>query len=243
MLYRTEESSPRFPEEHSSVDDLVHFLHFESEEAQAEWVIEAIKTNLQTDELRHDDIVVINPDPPTTGERVGPIRRRLLEIGINSHLAGVDTNPDIFFQPGADSVTFTGIFRAKGNEAGMVYIVNAQDCHSAAWNLARIRNRLFTAITRSKAWVRVLGVGDGMLHLIKEYETLKGKNFELHFRYPTAEQRKHLMIVHRDMTPEARKRLRAREKDLVDLVTDLETGHIQPEDLNEDLKAKLKELL
>ena len=26
-------------------------------------------------------------------------------------------------------MTFTGIFRAKGNEAGMVYIVNAQDCH------------------------------------------------------------------------------------------------------------------
>lgn len=243
VLYRTEESSPKFLEEHSSIDDLVQFIHFESEEAQAEWVIEAIKTNLQTDELRHDDIVVINPDPLTTGERVGPIRRRLLDIGINSHLAGVDTNPDIFFRPGADSVTFTGIFRAKGNEAGMVYIVNAQDCHSAAWNLARIRNRLFTAITRSKAWVRVLGVGDSMRHLIKEYETLKEKNFELHFRYPTEAQRKELKIIHRDLTSKDRKLLEDRKKGLGDLLADLEAGNIHPEDLDEGLKTKLTELL
>lgn len=69
----------------------------------------AIRKNLESDELRHDDIVVINPDPLTTRHKVGPIRRRLLEIGINSHLAGVDTDPDIFFQPDAASVTFTGI--------------------------------------------------------------------------------------------------------------------------------------
>lgn len=243
VLYRAKESSPRFLEEHSSIDDLIQFILFESEEVQAEWVSEAIRKNLETDELRHDDIVVINPDPLTTRERVGLIRRHLLDVGINSHLAGVDTNPDIFFRPGAASVTFTGIYRAKGNEAGMVYIINAQDCHSAAWNLARIRNRLFTAITRSKAWVRVLGVGDSMLQLIKEYETLKEKNFELSFRYPTEEQRKQLKIIHRDLTSDERKRLETREKGLGDLVADLEAGNIHPEDLDEGLKEKLRKLL
>ena len=162
VLRRTEESSPRFLEDHSPIDDLILFFQFENDEEQAEWLTGAIKKNLEADELRHDDIVVINTDPLTTRQRVGPIRRRLLDMGINSHLAGVDTDPDIFFTPETASVTFTGIYRAKGNEAGMVYIVNAQDCHSAAWNLASIRNRLFTAITRSKAWVRVLGVGNGM---------------------------------------------------------------------------------
>ena len=38
----------------------------------------------------------------------------------------------------------------------MVYIINAQDCFSAFGNLAGVRNRLFTAMTRSKAWVRVV---------------------------------------------------------------------------------------
>jgi len=239
-LCRTEESSPKFLEEHSPIDDLVKFIHFESEEEQEKWLTDAIKYNLEDDELRHDDIVVINPDPRTTRQRVGPIRRHLLEMGINSHLAGVDTNPDIFFTPEYESVTFTGIYRAKGNEAGMIYIVNAQDCHSAAWNLASIRNRLFTAITRSKAWVRVLGVGIDMKRLIQEFEQLKAKDFELNFTYPTKEQLEHLKVVHRDVTSGERKRLKDQSKSLQNLIEDLESGAIHTEDLDEDLRDKLK---
>jgi superfamily I DNA and RNA helicase len=243
VLYRSEETSPRFLEEHSPVDDLIRFIHVDSEQAQIDWLTEAIGKNLANDELRHDDIVVINPDPLTTREKVGPIRSRLLDIGIRSHVAGVDTDPDVFFQPEMDSVTFTGIFRAKGNEAGMIYIINAQECHSSAWNLATIRNRLFTAITRSKAWVRVVGVGDGMQQLSREYDELKRRNFELAFTYPTDEQRKQLKIVHRDMTSEERKRLKSREKNLSDLIADIESGSVHTEDLDDQLIAKLKELL
>lgn len=158
VLFRAEDTSPKFLEEHSDIDDLIQFICFENESKQNEWVATEIQNNLKNDELRYDDIVVINPDPLKTRVRVGPIRRQLLEAGIQSHLAGVDTDPDVFFRLEMESITFSGIFRAKGNEAGMVYIVNAHDCESG-WNLATIRNQLFTAITRSKAWVRVLGVG------------------------------------------------------------------------------------
>ena len=119
-LRRTTDTSPGFLEEHSSIDDLVQFIQFDSEKEQAEWLASAIKKNLEDDELRYDDIVVINPDPLTTRRNVGPIRRRLFDMGINSHLAGVETDPDTFFQIDEESVTFTGVFRAKGNEAGMV---------------------------------------------------------------------------------------------------------------------------
>lgn len=243
VLYRSSDSSPGFLEEHSPIDDIVQFVQFESQDSQSEWLINQIKSNLEKEELRHDDIVVINPDPFTTREQSGPIRRRLLELGISSHLAGVDTSPDVFFQSDVASVTFTGIYRAKGNEAGMVYVINAQDCHSAAWNLASIRNRLFTAITRSKAWVRVLGVGDGMKELIEEFNRLKQRNFELHFQYPTEEQRKQLMIVHRDITSEERKRVKSREKDLLELVADLESGKLHLEDIDEKVLARVKEHL
>ena len=241
-LQRTLETSPSFLEEHSSIDDLIQFKHFQSEEEQAEWLAAAIKNNLEQDELMHDDIVVINPDPRTTREQVGPTRRILLDMGISSHLAGVDTDPDIFHTDEA-SVTFTGVFRVKGNEAGMVYIINAQDCHSSALNLARIRNQLFTAITRSKAWVRVLGIGDGMKELMKEYEALKEHDFELLFLYPDAEQRQHLRIVHRDMTKQERQKLQGRRRELTRLVKDLESGDVHPEDLGEEVVAKLREFL
>ena len=242
-LQRTTNASPAFLEEHSPVDDLVQFIYFDDGEAQTSWLVEAIKNNLNEDELRCDDIVVINPDPRTTRGNVGPIRRRLFDMGINTHLAGVDTDPDTFFQSDQESVTFTGIFRAKGNEAGMVYIINAQDCHSYAPNLARIRNQLFTAMTRSKAWIRVLGIGSGMKELIKEYERLKDKNFELDFIYPTAEQRKQLRIVHRDMTMEERKRLENSQKSLFDLVGELQSGTVRIEDMDKDMLDNLREFL
>ena len=242
-LYRSQDESPKFLEDHSPIGDLVQFIHFNSEREQADYLTTAIKENLEKDELRHSDLMVINPDPITTRDKVGPIRARLLEMGIRCHLAGVDTGPDIFFHPHIDSVTFTGVHRAKGNEAGMVYIINAQDCQAAAWNLASVRNQLFTAITRSKAWVRVLGIGSRMEGLIKEYEKLKEQNFELQFIYPTRDQREQLRIVHRDMTTRERKRLESREKSVFDLVEDLKAGRVRREDLDESMLTELRQLL
>ncbi|MCL4553290.1 MAG: helicase, partial [Candidatus Marsarchaeota archaeon] len=138
-LGRTEESSPAFLENHSSLDDLIQFLDFKTSDEQTQWIAHAIADNIKTDELRPDDIVVINPDPFTTRDAVGPIRKALFELNINSHLAGVDTSPDVFFDADSNSIAFTGIFRAKGNEAGMVYIINAQDCYSSFGNLASVR--------------------------------------------------------------------------------------------------------
>ena len=243
VLQRTTDTSPMFLEDHSKIDDLITFIPFRSEEEQTKWLADAIKKNLEEDELRADDIVVINPDPRTTRAKVGPIRRQLFAMGINSHLAGVDTDPDTFFQLNQESITFTGIFRAKGNEAGMVYIINSQDCHSSAPNLASIRNQLFTAMTRSKAWIRVLGFGAEMQELIREYEKLKAAGFELDFMYPNAEQRKQLRIVHRDMTVDERNRLENRQMSLADLVGDLQSGHLHIQDIDQDLLTKLKELL
>jgi superfamily I DNA and RNA helicase len=242
-LQRKSEASPKFLEEHSSIEDLVQFVSFDNVVEQSDWVVDEILKNLQRDELRHDDIVVINPDPLTTGKQVGSIRRKLLEKGVNSHLAGVDTDPDIFFKPDAESITFTGIFRAKGNEAGMVYIINAHACYSSAGNLATIRNRLFTAITRSKGWVRVLGVGSEMQNLIDEYNILRNNDFELRFQYPTKSEREKLSIVHRDMTVTEQNRVIKRKKDFADLVRDLEMGNVQPEDLDDELITKLEDLL
>ena len=241
-LHRNRDTSPGFLEDHSMPKDLIQFVCFKEERQQTEWLVKKIKENLQHDELRHDDIVVINPDPLTTRGNVGPIRSRLLEEGINSHLAGIDTNPDIFFKSEA-SVTFTGIHRAKGNEAGMVYIVNAHDCYSAGLNLSRIRNRLFTSITRSKAWVRVLGVGSRMEELRKEFDQLVKNNFELNFTYPTKTQRADLRIVHRDAAEEDIKRIRRSQESLSELVDDLQSGKMNPSDLDKTTLSKLKELL
>lgn len=242
-LSRTENSSPRFLEEHSPIDDLIQFHRFESAAQQAEWVAAQVHTNLGADELVADDIIIINPDPITTRANAGVIRKRLFERGVDSHIAGVDTDADVFFRPDRQSVTVTGVYRAKGNEAGMVYVVNAQESLTATVNLARIRNRLFTAITRSKAWVRVTGVGPEMDLLIAEFAKVKAHDFRLDFVYPTEAERAKLQVVHRDMSRTAETRLKKHGRSLTELVSDLESGELYPEDLDPRTLERLRELV
>jgi len=232
VLARTEAASPRFLQEHSEIDDLIQFRCFPDAAAQAQWVAEAIAKNLESDELKADDIVVINPDPLTTRQQVSPIRVLLFEMGIQSHTVGVETSPDVLFKKDVESVAFAGIYRAKGNEAGMVYVVNAQDCYDSKNNLVGVRNRLFTAMTRSKAWVRVLGIGPGMRSLLKEFQGVKEKDFRLAFRYPDARQKKSLKLVNRDMPVSESRRIQESKDSIRQLAQDLESGRVHPEDIS-----------
>ena len=242
-LSRTAKSSPEFLEKHSPLDDLIQFEVFETAEAQTAWLVAEIKRNLAEDELIPDDIVVINPDPLKTKDAVGEARRTLMQMGINSNLAGVTTIADVFSEPG--TVTFTGIFRAKGNEAAMVYVINAQDCFGAFQprDLARVRNRLFTAITRSKAWVRVVGVGKAMAALKAEFEKAKAENFSLRFNYPTEEERKTMMTVNRDMSKAEQDRSNRRRSNFAEIIESLDSGESFIEDYPEELMRKLESFL
>lgn len=242
-LERTSKSSPLFLENHSDIDDLIIFKKFDNFVDQNEWVAQEIKNNLTIDELRPDDIIVINPDPLTTKNNVGPIRALLYSEGIKSHTAGVDTTPDVFFIEDNDSIAFSGIYRAKGNEAAMVYIINSQSCFDSYFDLAKIRNQLFTAITRSKAWVRVLGIGPDMDGLIKEYNSVKSHGFKLDFQIPTEEQRKLINIVNRDMSESEKKIVKKNKNNVNNLIQELENGELFLEDLGKDQVEKLRKLL
>ena len=91
------------------------------------------------------------------------------------------------------SVPYTTIFRAKGNEANIVFILNAQTMSSMQ---TFSRNRLFTAMTRAKFKVYILGVaGSAMTTLINEFREIKGKNFTLDFRYPTEEELRKMRTI------------------------------------------------
>jgi superfamily I DNA and RNA helicase len=86
----------------------------------------------------------------------------------------------------------------------MVYIINAHECHSHPLfndlDLIKRRNILFTSITRSKAWVRVFGYGERMHKLIKEFDEVKNKNFELHFTYPSPIEINEMNLIRRDLS-------------------------------------------
>ncbi|TRU68400.1 MAG: helicase [Microcystis viridis Mv_BB_P_19951000_S69] len=194
-LIRTTDTSPKFLEEHSSIDDIINFKSFDNNQEQFEWLVEQIEKNLKEDELRCQDIMVIHPLAKNARNVFGKAREMLFTKNINSHLAGSTSSPDEFFQE--NSIAFTQIYHAKGNEAPMVYFINAQECLSGS-QIASNRNILFTAMTRSKAWLRVIGYGENMQALETEFQEIKSRNFALEFTYPTPEELQQMKKVYRD---------------------------------------------
>ncbi|CAN1209102.1 UvrD-like helicase C-terminal domain-containing protein [Tumidithrix helvetica PCC 7403] len=238
-LVRTDKTSPQFLESHSPIDDLIQFKVFKNHQEQTEWLVSQIEENINTDELKPDDIMVIHANPLTTKEAVGKARAMLFDKGINNNLAGITTSPDDFFSE--EAIVFTSINRAKGNEAAMIYIMDAHKCFSGS-ELAKKRNILFTAMTRSKAWLRVLGYGEDMKNLEAEYMRVKEQGFSLEFIYPTREQRKEMNVVNRDMSPQEMNRIAREKRNFKVLIEALDRGELRKEDFQEDLE-KLKELL
>ncbi|NER82420.1 MAG: ATP-binding domain-containing protein, partial [Leptolyngbya sp. SIO1D8] len=236
-LERTGETSPKFLESHSDIDDLIQFKVFEDHDQQSEWLANEIEKNIHQDELKLNDVMVIHTNPLKTRTAVGKARELLLQKGINSNLAGVTTSPDDFFDENA--VIFTSINRAKGNEAAMIYVMDADECFSGS-ELARKRNILFTAMTRSKAWLRVTGCGEAMSNLVREFAEVKRRNFALEFTYPTEKERRRMNLVNRDMSPEERSRINQRERSLIELAEALSKGEIHKEDFSPEVLEKLK---
>lgn len=239
-LYRTEETSPAFLENHSPIDDLIVFRKFDNSLQEADWIVEDIEKNLKDEELKYQDIMIIHPDPKETKNYVSHIRIKLMEKGIKSHIVGVQTTPDDFFQD--DSVAISQIYRAKGNEASVVYLVNADIC-ARGINLPRKRNIIFTAMTRSKAWVRVSGLGEDMDVLIQEFNRVKERDFQLEFKYPDEQQRKNMRIIHRDMTQNELRDIKKSNSSLADVAIKIRNGEIRKEDLDEQTINMLRDVL
>ncbi|MEM8780925.1 MAG: pentapeptide repeat-containing protein [Cyanobacteria bacterium P01_G01_bin.49] len=83
------------------------------------------------------------------------------------------------------AITISRIYRAKGQEADMIYIVGLDHIAKEEDNLF-LRNQLFVAITRSRGWVNLSGIGNyGFYQELKN--VLNTDNFT--FTYTPPQQR------------------------------------------------------
>lgn len=83
-------------------------------------------------------------------------------------------------------VTLSTIHKAKGNEAYSVYLMGTD---FLCYNLnVRNRNLIFTAITRTKGWISITGIGDILNSLFNEIETAINNSPSIKFRYPSAQE-------------------------------------------------------
>jgi superfamily I DNA and RNA helicase len=240
-LKRTEKTSPTYLETYldNNIEDIIQFKSFSNKTEQAKFIAREIYNNLKKDELLYRDIIVINPEALTTRDEVGLTRAFLQKLEIGTHIAG-DLNADVFFE--SNSIAFTGINRAKGNEVAMVYIMNADYCFEGS-ELKKKRNILFTAITRSKAWVRVCGIGKRMDELQKEYEKVKESQFSLTFKYPTLDEIEKMNTINRDMTEDEKQAIKSDINAVKEIIRRINSGKAMLEDYPIEMQENLKLLL
>lgn len=91
-----------------------------------------------------------------------------------------------------NAIVYTSIYRAKGNEANLVILLNCNAVPLSSRN-SNIRNKIFTAMTRAK--VNVWLFGKDMEQFQKEIDAVKENDYMLKFIYPTDEQIKEIRIL------------------------------------------------
>ncbi len=151
-----------------------------------------IKANLEYDLLKpsHDILVVVlgdNRDAQSLEQKVAKaLISNQVDIFIPSALEPnilnpifPNTNANNFWYEGA--VTVSRIHRAKGNEANMVYIVGLDNIASDESDI-KLRNQLFVALTRSRAWVNLSGV-DGNYPFYEELRRVMESGNSFQFEY------------------------------------------------------------
>lgn len=184
QIERTPESIPSFFSELLTPEETLVGWKFDSTQAQYDWVAETIKTLISTDELEHSDILLILPNVRQSKSAGALLLKTLVREGLSGHIPGQTSSRDEIFRE--KSIAITHIYRAKGNEAPVVFVLNSEFCESLH-GIKQRRNILFTAMTRSRAWTYILGVGDGMDQLGAELQKIKDDGFSLNFHYPTRE--------------------------------------------------------
>lgn len=252
ILYRTLETSPELLKVNKK--DIIDFLRYDNAKSMYNNLLDMIKEDLEKQQLLPKDIMVIDMDTYDYGKNCNRLRNMQSEINADLafddyfeyheelekykydfHTAGA-ANPEDFFRN--DSIVYSSVRRAKGNETFMVYIVNSQKCVNSLQRRSD-RNALFTAITRSKGWVRVLGYGEDMETLKQEFEEIKKHDYKLYFReYPDKETLKQIFLNNQDVADKDIKTIDS-TKVLIEKLT--EDGHVTKIQLMQELFGMSKE--
>jgi superfamily I DNA and RNA helicase len=161
-------------------------------EAEVTWVLQSIQGFLNGG-LRPEDIIVIALDDRASRDYFRRVSVGLAQAGIYSNNIIADPyNEPAFTLP--DHVTLSTVYRAKGNEAAVVLAIGV---HGVSLRTRSGRNKLFTAFTRAKGWLRISGVGP-TAGVVQHEVALALENYpHLRFRMPDMER---VETIQRDLS-------------------------------------------
>nr|WP_257225450.1 ATP-binding domain-containing protein [Acinetobacter sp. YH12072] len=189
VLSRNPENSPLSINEYQTKSDLLKT--FVAENINQE--VEFIKTEIEyflSEGLKPEDIMVISLDDRNAKNYFRNLSSKLSDIGIltNNVLTTYSENPPFKIEK---MVTLSTVHRAKGNEAACVLVLGIDAMYQAK-DYRRTRNKIFTAFTRTKAWLRVSGIGQHARHFENEINISLENSPKLMFKVPNKRELEHL---------------------------------------------------
>jgi superfamily I DNA and RNA helicase len=194
-ILRPERNSIPMLSESQTVDQLIETGVYSSVDEEVGEVTKAILAQIR-DGLRPDDIVVAVVDDRNAKDYLNLLGLQLSRSNIACNNIHEASGVPEFQVDGR--VTLTTVHKAKGNEGFAVHVIGADALFLSPTKGPR--NRLFTAMTRAKGWLRVTGVGAAAKKLVKEIELAKSNSPYLKFTYPSAGD---LETMRRDLGPDA----------------------------------------
>lgn len=166
-------------------NNTIYFKHFDRTVIQWRWISERIYSDIIERKLLPKDILIIFPDLSAAFDGHSYISEMLERAKIKSDIIRPPMTRDRIFE--RNSVKISNIFGAKELEFRVVYFASAQEFYDGT-NIAKMRNSLYTGITRSSGWVRLCGVGRMGKMLENEFRSIIKDKYTLNFTYPTQQE-------------------------------------------------------
>ncbi|MGN6366774.1 MAG: DEAD/DEAH box helicase [Phycisphaerae bacterium] len=154
---------------------------FATRDEELQWVANSIYNDIFNEGVAPEHIIVISLDSLPAKKYMAKLQSLLSAQNVASVVPGLIDGSDEFAEPGR--VTLSTIYRAKGNEAPIVYIISFETLYDYVAEV-ELRNKAFTSISRSKGWVRITGVGDRMKQAINEIGNIYQDIPEFKFKFP-----------------------------------------------------------
>lgn len=183
VISRPISNSPLSISQRQNFDDLIEIYSAKGMQDEIDWVSSEIEEAILIQKLRPEDIVVISLDDRYAKSYLSKIETKLFGRGINSYNLSDDYYSKGFIKENA--VTLSTVYKAKGNEAGLVFVIGC-DVFEKEKDSIKMRNRIFTAFTRSKGWLKISGINIEDDQLVSEIDRVKSNNLKLIFEYQEA---------------------------------------------------------
>jgi superfamily I DNA and RNA helicase len=236
-LLRPPENSPNnVTEIYSGDQNGINYKVFEDRESELDWVAASIARDVKREDVPPEQILVISLDSRRAKKYMMALQAKLFSAKIQSTIPGFIDDSSAFAEP--DKVTLATVYRAKGNEAPIVYILSMESLYDFAEEIEN-RNRAFTAISRSKGWVRISGTGRQMHKVAKEIDLILSDLPRFRFIFPDMEKIRRL-----DATETGRRRKVVRTaKEAARQLTKIDVEALQELDpkVRNELLRRLKE--